>query len=188
MFERRIKNELKKNKKSEKRCRPRSRGCLTWQQIRSKLPEVLPKVKPPIHQHAAVIAVNGKVIAKGINHNRSTSCGKLFSSFHAERQAVENWKKRNKGKNQRKLKKLARQSDIYIIRKSRKTGGFCYSSPCKNCTKMLKSFGFRNAIYSVNGGGYKKVNLRKTEINDIAGHRSHAQMQIEKHIPYWKRS
>ena len=76
MFERRIKNELKKNKKSEKRCRPRSRGCLTWQQIRSKLPEVLPKVKPPIHQHAAVIAVNGKVIAKGINH-RKTSGRKL---------------------------------------------------------------------------------------------------------------
>lgn len=164
------------------------RGCLIWQQIRSKLPEVLPKVKLPVHQHAAVIAVNGKVIAKGINHNRSTSSGKLFSSFHAERQAVENWKKRNKGKNQRKLKQIARQSDIYIIRKSRKTGGFCYSSPCKNCTKMLKSFGFRNAIYSVNGGGYKKVNLRKTPVEDVTFHESHAQKQIEKHIPHWKRS
>ena len=147
-----------------------------------------PKVRPPIHQHAAVIAVNGKAVAKGTNNDRSTHNGKFCSSTHAEKQAVENWKKLFKGKNSRTLKKIANRSEIFIIRKSKKTGGYCYSSPCRNCAKMLKSFGFKSAVYSVNGGGFKRINLRKTCVNDLTSHRSHAQVQIEKHIPCWKKA
>lgn len=164
------------------------RGCSIWQTIRSKLETLRPKARPPIHQHAAVIAVNGKAVAKGVNNDRSTHAGKFCSSTHAEKQAVENWKKLYKGKNMRSLKKIARRSEIYIIRKSKKTGGFCYSSPCRDCSKMLKSFGFKAAIYSLNEGGHKKINLRKMSVQEVTGHQSHAQREIGKHIPVWKKS
>ena len=132
--------------------------------------------------------MNGKAVAKGINNDRSTHSGKFCSSTHAEKQAVENWKKIYKGKNSRALKKIARRSEIFIIRKSRKTGGFCYSSPCRDCTKMLKGFGFKSAVYSDDDGGFKRINLRKTKPNDITGHESHAQREIGKHIPRWKKA
>jgi deoxycytidylate deaminase len=148
------------------------------------------KAKPPIHQHGAVIAVNGKVIAKGTNHDRSTRGGKFFSSTHAEIQAIENWKKLNKGKTKRALKKIAQRSEIYIVRKSRKTGGFCKSTPCVHCAKTIKEWKFKKIIYSNGEGseGFKSVNTKKTEIKDITTHLSRAQKDAGKHIVRGKNS
>lgn len=135
-----------------------------------------------------MIAVNGKVISKGTNHSRSTRGGKFCSSTHAEIQAIENWKKLNRGKTQRALKKIAQRSIVYVVRKSRETGGCCKSTPCIHCAKTIKEWKFKKIIYSNGDGGFKSITTRKTEVKDITTHLSRAQINAGEHIPHRKRA
>ncbi len=98
-----------------------------------------------VHQHGALISKNKKIVCRGTNHDRSFCSGKIYGpSFHAEMDAIRKWESiflRGKDiKSIEDIRKIAKKFDIYVVRLSRKNGGYCESKPCHNCTKVMKQY------------------------------------------------
>ena len=147
---------------------------------------ILSKVhqKEMVHRHGAIISKNKKIVCRGTNHDRSFYSGKLYCSFHAEMDAIRKWEGmflRGKDiKNFEDVQKIAKKFDIYVVRLSRKHGGYCESKPCHNCTKVIKRYGFKNVYYSNNFGGFEKFRVRNCDFE--SHHLSTAQKRVDKVI------
>ena len=138
-----------------------------------------------VHQHGAIISKNKKIVCRGANHDRSFCSGKIYGpSFHAEMDAIRKWEAmflRGKNiKNFEDVKKIAKKFDIYVVRLSRKHGGYCESKPCHNCTKVMKRYGFKNVYYSNDSGGFEKFRVRNCDFE--SHHLSTAQKRLDKFI------
>ena len=137
--------------------------------------------KEMVHQHGAIISKNKKIVCRGTNHDRSFYSGKLYCSFHAEMDAIRKWFLRGKDiKNFEDVQKIAKKFDIYVVRLSKKHGGYCESKPCHNCTKVIKRYGFKNVYYSNNSGGFEKFRVRNCDFE--SHHLSNAQKRIDNFI------
>ena len=157
-------------------------GCSVWRVIRSKVQQ-----KEMVHRHGAIISKNKKIVCKGTNHDRSFCSGKIYGpSFHAEMDAVRKWEsmflKGKNIKNDEDIRKVAKKFDIYVVRLSRKDGGFCESRPCHNCTKVMKRYGFKNIYYSNDDGGFEKFRIRDPDFE--SDHLSTAQKRFEPFIEH----
>lgn len=137
--------------------------------------------KEMVHQHGAIISKNKKIVCRGANHDRSFYSGKLYCSFHAEMDAIRKWEAmflRGKDiKNFEDVQKIAKKFDIYVVRLSKKHGGYCESKPCHNCTKVIKRYGFKNVYYSNNFGGFEKFRVRNCDFE--SHHLSNAQKRVD---------
>ena len=138
-----------------------------------------------VHQHGAVISKNKKLVCKGTNHDRSFCSGKIYGpSFHAEMDAIRKWEalflKGKTIKSFEDVRKVAKKFDIYVVRLSRKNGGFCESRPCHNCTKVMKRYGFKNVYYSNDDGGFEKFRVKNSDFE--SPHLSIAQKRLENFI------
>lgn len=56
---------------------------------------------------------------------------------------------------------------VYVVR-TNKTGLINDSAPCYDCHHKMKELGIKNIIYSVEGGGFKKVRCRDYEAKSMS--------------------
>ncbi len=115
-------------------------------------------------KHSACLAIGSKIIAFGINNERTKWNKELFCCSHSEIQCIYNWLncrlKGSKNKNRiRKMKKKLRKMTLYIIRKSSNAETiFSNSKPCKLCLSKIKLMNIKKIIYSNNDGKLEKYN------------------------------
>lgn len=101
----------------------------------------------------AVIVSNGKIISRGwsqekthpfieINGSYQTPKGLHISkNIHAECAAI--FKVKNK--------EILMGATIYVFREN-KQGEIVNSRPCPMCEKVLRKYGFKKMVYTINGG------------------------------------
>mgnify|MGYP003648361186 FL=1 len=115
---------------------------------------------PVSMKHGCVAVVNGRIMATGHNHYRTSSRdGFICNSCtcHAEMAALRNMNKRTgrRGKNyQHSMKEaglisLFKKTTLYIARTG-SNGEFRDSGPCINCLNMIKSLNLKKIVYSCN--------------------------------------
>tara|TARA_B100000795_G_C22770612_1_gene427694 strand:- start:378 stop:863 length:486 start_codon:yes stop_codon:yes gene_type:complete len=128
--------------------------------------------------HGAIISKGGKKVCEGYNHKRSYSKGKLQCSFHAEIDVINKWESIFiKGKEQRDflyIRKKAKKFNIYVVRLRKSCSHFVESTPCNECSKTIKKYGFKNIYYSNADGSFEKVKVKY--LTSI--HNSYAQQTI----------
>lgn len=124
-------------------------------------------------QHGCVGVINGKIMARGFNSERSQSRDGLLKnscSCHAEidvlRKILHIYSE--EGKSERMLNKVC----LYIVRIN--SQGFIRdSAPCMHCLNMIKKLNIKKIIYGTNEGTLIKCNPKNYNTSHISnGNRS----------------
>ena len=113
---------------------------------------------PVSMKHGCVAVVNGRIMATGHNHYRTSSKdGFICNSCtcHAEMDALRNMNKRTgrRGKNlqhsmnETSLVSLFKKTTLYIARAGN-NGEFRDSGPCADCLSMIKTLNLKKIVYS----------------------------------------
>ena len=113
---------------------------------------------PVSMKHGCVAVVNGRIMATGHNHYRTSSKdGFICNSCtcHAEMDALRNMNKRTgrRGKNlqhslnETNLVSLFKKTTLYIARTGN-NGEFRDSGPCADCLSVIKSLNLKKIVYS----------------------------------------
>jgi cytidine deaminase len=91
-------------------------------------------------KHGAVLTTGKNIISFG--HNEDVNRHYIFKSLHAEMSAVKNAK-------QLKLKKNEKKDLTMVVVRVNKMGLLRHSKPCLHCQQIMKDFGVRKVIYSM---------------------------------------
>lgn len=106
-----------------------------------------------------IICDNGEVIT-GYNHYEVCK-RKPCVSIHAEEDAINNFivSHQLRGYSDRYIRKKLKKCVLLTVRS--KGGSTRLSAPCKNCLSLIKHYGIKQIIYSINDSA--KVLLQKTK-------------------------
>tara|TARA_B110000967_G_C18647715_1_gene441721 strand:- start:43 stop:477 length:435 start_codon:yes stop_codon:yes gene_type:complete len=108
------------------------------------------------YRHGCIAVSSGKIIARGHNHDRTTSRDGLISnrvcSCHAEIDVLRKCLRLNK----------ATKISLYIVRLGT-NNNILSSGPCVECYKQMKKFSIKSVIYSEDNGGFCKTRMRNFE-------------------------
>jgi tRNA(Arg) A34 adenosine deaminase TadA len=108
------------------------------------------------YRHGCIAVSSGKIIARGHNHNRTTSRDGLISnrvcSCHAEIDVLRKCLRLNK----------PNKISLYIVRLGT-NNNIMSSSPCIECYKQMQKFAIKSVIYSEDDGRFCKTRMRNFE-------------------------
>jgi deoxycytidylate deaminase len=108
------------------------------------------------YRHGCIAVSSGKIIARGHNHDRTTSRDGLISnrvcSCHAEIDVLRKCLRLNK----------PNRMSLYIVRLGT-NNNILSSGPCVECHKQMKKFSIKSVIYSEDDGGFRKTRMRNFE-------------------------
>ena len=133
---------------------------------------VVAQESPVLMRHGAVATANGKIIAKGYNHYRSSAYTKTMGgcTCHAECSVLHKLQKMRKTLHTGNTGKMKRIT-MYITRIGQ-DGELRESSPCHDCYEKMLFFGIKTIVFTNEPNFYKnqtnkQTNKQNHEINIV---------------------